>query len=197
MRFEQARFSGEFQNLESSIVLSIDTYTKTGSKPIGKDKFGNSIWPDTSYTEVGKLLRDYKYYNVDENLNSLANILADYITHIKELQEYTTLVSCPSSRFINVVELAAIKLKMSSYNCLKKRKAFSMKATFKDNRSNKACLIAYNGAIPPNERIIIVDDIVETGATLQGCMNAIKKFQPTLDIKLLAMARTLSVSCIL
>ena len=42
MRFEQARFSGEFQNLESSIVLSIDTYTKTGSKPIGKDKFGNT-----------------------------------------------------------------------------------------------------------------------------------------------------------
>ena len=191
MEFNNAMFSSDYQNLESDIVFSIDNYTQTGEKPIGEDEYGNPIWPATSYTEIGKMVRDYKYCNKNECLNSLAEILVEYITRSKELKEFTALVSCPSKKLAPVVELAAVKLNMHSYDYLIKKKPFSMKKTLKNERSNKAKLIECSKPIPAGEKIILIDDIIETGATMQACRDALKKMQPILELKLLAMARTL------
>ncbi len=190
MRYENAMFSSDHRNLDNGIVFSIDRYTKPGRAPDKYDENNNPVWSENNYTEIGKMIHQYKYKNNDTHREELADILSEYITHSKELQEGTALVPCPSARFASVVKLAAQKIGINFYDCLRKQKPFSMKEISRDRRYDYAKLIEYDGSIPDNEKVILIDDIVETGATLRGCSEALQKKQANLEIQFLVLART-------
>lgn len=192
MNFKNAQFSLDYLHLKNGIILTIDNYTKTGERPCGIDRHGNPIWDDRSLTEIGSALRCYKYAKKDSNANWLAEILSEYIRNSKELCECTMLIACPSNKFSYIVELAASMLGIHSCDCLEKAEPFVMKSICLNKRADKAKSIKCYKPIDATEKVIIIDDIVESGATLQASKNALLLAQPSLkDIKMLAMTRTI------
>ena len=65
-----------------------------------------------------------------------------------------------------------------------------MKMIKKESRNELISRIECIEDISATEQIILIDDIVETGATMQACKNAIMKVQPNLpNIKMMALSR--------
>lgn len=190
MKFTNALFRSDYMYLTDGIIFTIDNYTVTGKSPIDWDSTGEPIFPETELTEIGRLLKGYKYQNNVKNADQLAALTADFITQINELKSCSLLVPCPSTKFSAVVRLAAARLNISFQDCLRKKEAFSMKMIKKESRNELISRIECIEDISATEQIILIDDIVETGATMQACKNAIMKVQPNLpNIKMMALSR--------
>jgi competence protein ComFC len=153
------------------------------------------------HTIVQKLLHALKYRNRIDVADVFGSEMAQLIKGNEVLQECDALIPVPMhpskfrTRGYNQAELLAkevskIVQKPMNVSLLKKESITNSqthKGRFDRWRNSEENFVAQRTNL---RHVILVDDVITTGATLEACINALTKANPELKVTVLAMAYT-------
>lgn len=153
------------------------------------------------HTVVQKLLHALKYKNRDDVAKAFGSEMAELISQKEEIKNCDALVPVPmhwsklKSRGYNQAEILADEMSKllgkPVNNNLIKKEIFTNSQTHKGRldrwRNSEENFVGLKSNL---KHIVLIDDVITTGATLESCANAILKANPEIKISVLAMAYT-------
>ncbi len=190
-----------FSREDSSNIISSIKYAGRDNN-LSKSMFNNgeTCW---KYCGVGrKIILAFKYRNHDFLAKDIANLIKIYRPDIIKYIENSILVPVPLNYFKNVMrgynqsmllaqELAKIGHNVTVKNILKAKWHRSQTQLSPKKRiSNiKNVFFSRNCSNILNKHVIVVDDIITTGATIEACCKALH-LQGIIDVNILTLSHS-------
>lgn len=154
-----------------------------------KNKYYNELAFEFLYEDIRKLLLQYKFNNKAYLSNTFVKILLQDKILCDKLKLYDIIIPVPMSktkkanRGYNQTELISKKIAQKlnikyESKCLIKKKANETQSSLKEKQrfeNVKNIFGIENSNIIKNKNIILFDDIVTTGATVNECAKVLKK----------------------
>lgn len=164
---------------------------------LGENDYGHPIY-DTKRTEIGELVYQLKYQNKNI-INDIMELVKPVLDHWRIKEKVDIVIPIPpsdSSRIFQPVFLISKAIAdylniPTSTQVLKKTKAEQLK-----NVSNDKKLDSIKNAIIKEKQfkrkvnILLVDDLYDSGATLNEAVNILKKDKNVDEVYVLAMTKT-------
>lgn len=167
------------------------------SVPIGIDPYGHMRF-DTTRTPLGELVYRLKNKNDEEAIEPIAETVEDYVTGWKIYFELIVPAPPSSARVLQPVVAVARRLaermeKTCCENCIEKVKSTSQMKDVGEWDQRKKVLenafVAHPERIK-DRRILLLDDLFESGATLRGAAQALLEQGKAQAVYALALTRT-------
>jgi competence protein ComFC len=163
------------------------------SIPLGYDQW-NHMRFDTTRSELGELVYGLKNQNKHQNVEPIIEIATDFLLRDKFAQKAEYIIPVPPTNsarpYQPVFEIAkgvADRLRLRYKVVLTKRDAIQAKNATAGNVCHEFSLI---GTLPENSNILLFDDIINTGGTLYGCINALQNNFSINESYVLALTKT-------
>lgn len=163
---------------------------------VGADASGGIVF-DNTYSEIGKLLTDFKYHSQYENLPEIVSTIESFLSLRPEMCDFETIIPVPSSRprryqpTIEIGKTLAKSLKkyfvedVLEKNSTIQSKQLSMREKYKLNG-----VFAQKRHAIRTQNILLIDDLFKTGSTLKECVKVLKE-DPLIDkIYVLTVTKT-------
>ncbi len=172
---------------------ALDLYTLS-SEYTGEDVFGHPQFNNT-YSDIGQLLYHFKYNGHIDTRKEIAAMAVDFLTPWLSEKNVDILLPCPSSitRDIQPVyaiayEIAALLKLPYSDEVLKKGSSVPIKNIAKDERNLEGIIQQIKPAKRPCN-ILLIDDIIDSGATANECVRVLKQDPLVQKVYFLAIAK--------
>ncbi len=191
-------------------VLPLGNYHNVNAKKIEKVFYGRvkienatSLFVFQKDGLVQNLIHNLKYRGKEEISNELGKWLGHELQQLKEYQSIDAVIPVPihkkrlKERGYNQVEKFGIeiakKLQADYHDSILKKISYNKKQS-KHGKLNRwtntvETFGIQNESLLYNKHILIVDDIVTTGATIESCINVLKHI-PNIKISIATMALT-------
>jgi len=175
---------------------AIDYHT-ISSTPVGVDFRGNTVF-DTKRTDLGELVYQYKYHGSHECLDNIIRIIEPIIVEWLSPKGITVVLPVPPTKkdrsYQPVFEIAkrVANILDSKYNDTVLRKDSteqSKNISIADKEAISGSIIKTKMALRKHN-ILIVDDLYQSGATLNGCTHALRQDENIHKIYVLTITRT-------
>ena len=148
------------------------------SVPIGEDQWGHMRF-DTTRSELGELLYGLKNQGKHQNIAPIVEIATDFLLKDMLAQDAEFIIPVPPTDttrpYQPVFEIArgiADRMGLEYKEVLVKRDSIQAKNATSDTVDHEFDLI---GTLPENSNILLFDDIINTGGTLSGCIDALQR----------------------
>lgn len=161
------------------------------TKPDSIDENNNPVWDNTTFTEVGHIIHEYKY-----NINlSYEDKLVDFFLKSDILdEEFDCIVAVPSTSNTRHISFVAKKIAKRSnlpyLDILEKTIDVEMKKKTESERKNETNFIRCKEQQLNCNRILLIDDVVKTGTTLSECVKVLQTLNPDCKITAFCFCRT-------
>lgn len=172
---------------------ALDLYTLS-STYIGEDAFGHPRF-DNTYSEIGRLLYQFKYNGHLDTREQIATMAAGFLRTWLGGRNVDVILPCPASMAREIQPVYAIAYEISELlgvaytdEVLKKNSSVAVKNTVKEERSLKGAIIKVKPAKRPC-KVLLIDDIVDTGATANECVRILKQDPKIQNVYFLAIAK--------
>jgi predicted amidophosphoribosyltransferase len=172
-------------------------YHTVSSEPIGVDGYGH-IQYQTVRTELGELVYRYKYKNNYDCLEEIIELTEPFIRQWLKHKNITSVLPVPPSnkrRLIQPVfeiakEIADILGAGYNENVLLKSSLTQSKNLNALEKEKIESTITKMKVAKKRQNILLVDDLYQSGATLNECVKILKKDQNIAKIYVLTMTKT-------
>jgi len=174
-------------------------YHTVSSTYIGDDEFGHPLFENVR-SEVGELLYRLKYRNDLSVLSDICEAVASFIEEWKPRVDLIVPVPPSTARVQQPLMLIAkilsekTRIPLAVDAVVRKREAPALKNiyAYEDRRRILDDLHAVNKAIVSGKRVLLVDDLYRSGATLNAITDALYSEGEAVDVFALAITRTRS-----
>lgn len=162
---------------------------------LGIDAYGHAMY-DNTRSKLGDLLYNFKYKNKHDNLNNIITLIKPFLKQWKALQNINIVMPVPPSNknrdYQPVTELAnsiaTVINKPFTDKILTKQSAIESKNS--ENKPKIKNSIKALQKAKSKHSILLVDDLYDTGITLNECVSVLQKDPLLLEIYVLAMTKT-------
>lgn len=164
----------------SKIVWSLNEYVRR--EYFENDSNNSDIWE----SKFAHLYYNYKYKNNDNYISSIINYIVNKIAFINDINQCKIIVPVPSNskekRLAKLVEKLSEELNLKFVDLLGTNLEYKIKNIDTNKRTYISDFIICKRTINDNEKILLIDDFLETGTTIIECIKAIKKEHPNCKI---------------
>ncbi len=172
---------------------ALDLYTLF-SAYIGEDAFGHPRFNNT-YSDVGRLLYQFKYNGHLDTREQIAAVAVGFLCTWLEDKHIDVILPCPASLAREVQPVYAIAYEIAELmniaytdEVLKKNSSIATKNMAKEERNLEGLISKVKCAKRPCN-ILLIDDIVDTGATANECVRLLKQDPNIQKVYFLAIAK--------
>lgn len=176
--------------------LAFDLHT-VASVYLGPDEFGHDRF-DNTRSEIGELVYQLKYKN---DQSAVARII-ELLSAIKGIENFDAIIPVPSSKARAVQPVDAIAKALGEQRGVPVLEGYLIKegnAELKGIHDPEERLKALESTIKisgkqdiSGQRVLLLDDLYRSGATLNACCNVLKEQGGVGDISVLTMTKTRS-----
>jgi len=169
------------------------------SIPKGENVYGHMQF-DTTRTELGELLYLFKNQNKFDCLYDIMELVKPFLEAWDDLEEVDIVLPAPPTKSRSYQPAEEIAQAVAKYldvsyvdNVLENTGSTQAKNIPKSERSMKGSIIANIKATRPHT-ILLVDDLFDTGSTMNECVSVLKEDPKLKKIYVLAMTKTMGES---
>lgn len=174
---------------------ALDLHTLS-SEFIGDNEYGHPMF-DTTYTEVGDLLRLFKYRNDHETLYKIIELAKPFLHSWRKLETVDFVLPVPPSRERKYQPAQEIATEIAKFlgakysdQILIKANKIESKGLSAEEKKKIHGAIAMKKTAKKSHNILLVDDLYESGTTLGECVRALRGDPNILEIYVLTMTKT-------
>ena len=166
------------------------------SKYTGNDVYGYPVF-DNKYSEMGQLLHQYKYNNQQSKLADIIELTKPFIKSWAAISEVDFVLPVPpsKSRIYQPTQEIAREIAMLigvgySDEILKKESAIESKGLSEPEKQQVYDSIIQTKKAVKSHNMLLVDDLYQTGTTLEACVRVLRKDSNIMKIYVLTMTKT-------
>jgi len=162
-------------------------YHTIKSIPIGEDPFGHMQY-ETSYTPIGKVLKEFKYKNQYDNVYLIVDAVVAFLDNHPEMRNVQSVLPVPPSNkartyqpTFEIAELLAQRLGVfCSDKVLEKKTESEYKNLSLPEKMSEHGVIVQKKKAQRKINILLIDDIYQTGSTMRQCAEVLGE-DPNID----------------
>lgn len=190
MRIDPIKISGSW-----TVGWALDVHT-ISSEYVGEDPFGNPRF-NTRRSEIGELVYQLKYQLNHEALSQIVDVLSDFLCKEGILSKVDIILPAPPSKnrqFQPVLAIAeAVAHKNNVYysdDVLTKTSMEQSKGMTLDEKLLLRNSVNFVKRVTRPCNVLLIDDIYQTGSTLNECVRALREDDNIKDIFVVTMTKT-------
>ena len=164
------------------------------SVPIGENVYGHMEF-ETTRTELGELLFQYKYRNRVDCLSAIMEMIIPFIDSWKELERVDIVIPVPPTKqriyqpATEIGRAIASHLGVSFYDEVLENISTVQAKNASGAIANRGIRIVANEKATKPHTILLVDDLYGTGDTLRECVKVLREDSLLRNIYVLAMTK--------
>ena len=179
------------------IGYALDTHILS-SELIGEDPFGRKQFNNTR-SEIGELLYGFKYQQKTDNLAIISDTVVSFLEQHPEMSDIESIIPVPPTPENNRVyqptyEIAkAVAERLKIYFCddvLIKTSGTQLKGTTAEQKAQMGNFIEKTRKAKRRHNVLLIDDLYQTGTTLNYCTERLKEDQLIDKVYVLAITKT-------
>jgi len=165
------------------------------STPKGENVYGHMQF-DTIRTELGELLYHLKYRGSLSNITDIVKLIKPFLDSFQELKDVDIIIPVPPSKARDIQPVDELAMAIAEYlginftnAVLEKISTIPSKNIAKSNKVLGGSIQAKVKATRPHN-ILLIDDLYETGQTLEECVSVLKSDPLLKKVYVLVMTKT-------
>lgn len=165
------------------VGYALDLHT-LHSDYLGEDPYDGHPLFNTTYTEIGKLLHQFKYREGMGNLSPIVETVVDFLKKQRDMQGFETIIPVPPTPgkyrvYQPTMEIArAVAEAAHMYCCedvLEKVSDQQLKGMSSEDKQKIDNLIILKKNARRENSVLLIDDLYQTGTTLTHCVRALRE----------------------
>ena len=178
---------------DEGFALDIHTFSST---LIGEDEYGHKRF-DTVRSEMGELIYQFKNKNRYEKLSEIIALARPFVESWEALETVVTVLPAPSTKTRSYQPAQEIAKRIAEIigayyvdNVLNKQGSVQSKDLSAAEKSQLKGTIQKKKSATREHSVLIIDDLYESGGTLNDCVRVLRTDKNIKYIYVLAMTKT-------